>query len=774
MKTDDRGRSVRRFEDLRFLTGGGRYVDDLALPGQLYAHVLRSPHAHAMIERIDIATARSAEGVHGVFTEADLRADGLGPLPCIAQVSTVSPMIVPPRYALAHGRVRHVGDPVALVVAESRDQARDAAERIAVEYQAVDAVVDAAAALLPEAPTIWDEAPGNLCFRFQRGDRDATRAAFAAAAHIIELELVNNRLVPAPIEPRAAIGSYDAATDRLDLVLTGQGVHSIRNQLAEAVFRLPPERIQLVAPDVGGGFGMKNFVYPEWVLVLWAARRIGRPVKWVAERSEEFVSGAQGRDNHTKARLGLDESGRFLALDVSTVANLGAYLSSNGPGSSTNSPATAMGGVYAIPSVFMDVRGAFTNTVPIDAYRGAGKPEANYLIERLIDIASRRLGSDPVSLRRRNMIAAFPHCSALGMTIDCGRFATNLDDALAQARDGKFTARRADAAARGRLRGLGIGCFLETARGTPNEAAEIRFDPDGRISLILGTQSNGQGHETSYPQIAASLLGLPLERFRLIQADTRLVQRGAGHGGARSMHQGGTALAKAAQLVVEKGRRVAAYLLQADSTEVVFAEGRFTVPGTEREIDLLAVARAATDPANLPDGMAPGLDSSVYNMLDVFTFPNGCHIAEVEVDPDTGVVSLERYTAVDDYGRLINPLLTQGQVQGGVAQGIGQALLEHTVYDPGSGQLLSGSLMDYALPRADDLPPFDITLAELPTSANPLGVKGSGQAGCIAAPQTIINAIVDALAPLRINHIDMPATPERLWRAIRAAKHADR
>ena len=774
MKTDDRGRSVRRFEDLRFLTGGGRYVDDLALPGQLYAHVLRSPHAHAMIERIDIATARSAEGVHGVFTEADLRADGLGPLPCIAQVSTVSPMIVPPRYALAHGRVRHVGDPVALVVAESRDQARDAAERIAVEYQAVEAVVDAAAALLPEAPTIWDEAPGNLCFRFQRGDRDATRAAFAAAAHIIELELVNNRLVPAPIEPRAAIGSYDAATDRLDLVLTGQGVHSIRNQLAEAVFRLPPERIQLVAPDVGGGFGMKNFVYPEWVLVLWAARRIGRPVKWVAERSEEFVSGAQGRDNHTKARLGLDESGRFLALDVSTVANLGAYLSSNGPGSSTNSPATAMGGVYAIPSVFMDVRGAFTNTVPIDAYRGAGKPEANYLIERLIDIAARRLGSDPVSLRRRNMIAAFPHCSALGMTIDCGRFATNLDDALAQARDGKFTARRADAAARGRLRGLGIGCFLETARGTPNEAAEIRFDPDGRISLILGTQSNGQGHETSYPQIAASLLGLPLERFRLIQADTRLVQRGAGHGGARSMHQGGTALAKAAQLVVEKGRRVAAYLLQADSTEVVFAEGRFTVPGTEREIDLLAVARAATDPANLPDGMAPGLDSSVYNMLDVFTFPNGCHIAEVEVDPDTGVVSLERYTAVDDYGRLINPLLTQGQVQGGVAQGIGQALLEHTVYDPGSGQLLSGSLMDYALPRADDLPPFDITLAELPTSANPLGVKGSGQAGCIAAPQTIINAIVDALAPLRINHIDMPATPERLWRAIRAAKHADR
>jgi carbon-monoxide dehydrogenase large subunit len=414
------------------------------------------------------------------------------------------------------------------------------------------------------------------------------------------------------------------------------------------------------------------------------------------------------------------------------------------------------------------VRGAFTNTVPIDAYRGAGKPEANYLIERLIDIAARRNGWDPVGLRRRNMIDGFPYRTALGMTIDCGRFAANLEDALAQARDNGFTARRAEAVARGQLHGLGVGCFLETARGAPNEFAEIRFDPDGRVSLILGTQSNGQGHETSYPQIAASLLGLPPERFRLVQADTRLVQRGAGHGGARSMQQGGTALVKAAQMVIEKGRKVAAGLLQVGSAETVFAEGRFTVSGTERGIDLSAVARAAADPANLPEGMAPGLDSSVYNMLDVFTFPNGCHIAEVEIDPETGVVTLERYTAVDDYGRLINPLLTEGQVQGGVAQGIGQALFEHTIYDSDSGQLLSGSLMDYALPRADDLPPFDISLAELPTSANPLGVKGSGQAGCIAAPQTVINAIVDALG---INHIDMPATPERVWRAMRAAGH---
>jgi carbon-monoxide dehydrogenase large subunit len=770
MKIDDRGRSVRRIEDFRFLTGQGRYVDDFTLPGQVHAHVLRSPHAHAVIERVETTAAREGSGVLGVFTEADLRADGVGPLPCIAQVRTVGPLIVPPRYALARGRVRHVGDPVALVVAETPEQARDAAERISVDYRPIDAVVEAAAALLPDAPAIWDEAPGNLCFRFQRGDESATRAAFGAAAQIVEIELVNNRLVPAPIEPRAAIGSYDAAEGRFDLLLTGQGVHSIRHQLAETVFKLSPEQIQVTAPDVGGGFGMKNFLYPEWVLVLWAARRLGRPVKWVAERGEEFVSGAQGRDNLTKARLALDENGRFLALDVSTVANLGAYLSTNGPGSSTNSPATAMGGVYAIPAVFMDVRGAFTNTVPIDAYRGAGKPEANYIIERLVDIAAHRIGTDPTELRRLNMIDAFPYRSGLGVTIDCGRFAANLGDALAKARDAGFAARRAAAAARGRLRGLGLGCFLETARGTPNEAAEIRFDPDGGVSLILGTQSNGQGHETSYPQIAASLLGLPAALFRLVQADTRLVPRGAGHGGARSMHQGGTALVKAAEMVVEKGRRIAAHLLQADSAEIVFAEGRFIVPGTEGQIDLLTVARAAADPANLPEGMTPSLDGFVYNLLDVFTFPNGCHIAEVEIDPDTGLVSLERYTVVDDYGRLINPLLTKGQVQGGVAQGIGQALLEHTVYEPASGQLLSGSLMDYALPRADDLPPFDITLAELPTSANPLGVKGSGQAGCIAAPQTIINAIVDALSPLGIDHIDMPATPERVWRAIRAAR----
>jgi aerobic carbon-monoxide dehydrogenase large subunit len=761
------GRSVRRLEDFRFLTGRGRYVDDVAVAGAAYLYVLRSPHAHAAIERIDIATAQAGPGVLGVFAEADLRAEGLGPLPCVAQVAAVDPLIVPPRYALARGRVRHVGDPVAFIVAETRELARDASELIMVEYRPLDAVTDAPTALQPGAPAIWDETPSNLCFRFRRGDKEAVDAAFARAALIAEIVLVNNRLAPTPIEPRAAIGRYDAATGGLDLLLTGQGVHGIRSQLAQSVFHLPDEQIRLIAPDVGGGFGMKNFLYPEWVLVLWAARRLGRPVRWVAERTEEFVSAAQGRDNHTRARLALDRDGRFLALDVSTVANLGAYLSANGPGSSTNSPATAMGGVYAIPAVFMEVRGAFTNTVPIDAYRGAGKPEANYLIERLVNLAARKIGRDPVSLRRSNLISEFPHRSALGMTIDCGRFAANLDAAAALTAD--FAERRTEATARNRLRGLGVSCFLETARGAANESAEIRFETDGRVALILGTQSNGQGHETSFPQIAASLLGLPLETFRYVQADTQTVRGGAGHGGARSMHQGGAALVKAAEAVIEKGRAIAAGLLQADVAEVMFSAGRLTVAGSERAIDLMTIARAATDPANLPDGMAPGLDSYVFNQCDAVTFPSGCHVAEVEIDPETGAVSLERYLAVDDYGRLINPLLTKGQVQGGVAQGVGQALLEHTVYDLESGQPLSASLLDYAIPRADDLPPLEIILNELPTAANPLGVKGSGQAGAIAAPQTTVNAILDALAPLGVEHVDMPATAERVWRAICAA-----
>jgi aerobic carbon-monoxide dehydrogenase large subunit len=762
-----RGQSLRRLEDARFLTGAGRFIEDIDYPGQTWMQVVRSPHAHADLVRIDTAAARAVPGVLGVFTAADIAE--LGPLPCTVPVASVAPMIVPDRRALASDRARHVGDPVAFVVAETRAAARDAAELVDIQWRVLPSVVDGPAAMQAGAPQLWEQAPENVSYRFQKGDAEAVNAAIAGASHVVELELVNNRIVISALEPRGAIGRHDA--DGFHLLFSGAGVHALQSQLAESVFRVPSERMHVACPDVGGGFGVKNALYPEWVMLLWAARTLGRPIKWMSERTEDFITTAQGRDNVTRARLALDAQGRFLALDVSTVANLGAYLSSGGPGSSTNAPANAMGSGYVIPAIFMDVHGVFTNTVPIDAYRGAGKPEVNYMIERLIDEAARRLHLDPIDLRRRNLVRDFPYRKALGTVIDCGRFAANLDDAIVAADRAGFAARQHAAQQHGRLRGIGVTCFMETARGAPNEGAEIRFDDDGRVALVVGTQSNGMGHETAYAQIAADLLGLPIETFRYVQADTREVQSGNGHGGARSMHMGGAALCKTVDTMLVKGRAIAARLLQASVEQMMFANGRFSVRAEpDRAIDLLSLARAARDPANLPDGMSPGLDTYVWNLLDLITFPNGCHIAEVEVDPDTGAVTLERYTAVDDFGTLINPMLTVGQVQGGVTQGIGQAMLEHTVYDSDSGQMLSGSFMDYALPRAEDLPDFDITLSGVPTSANPLGVKGSGQAGAIASPQAIIAAVLDALAPLGVTHIDMPATPERVWRAIQAAR----
>jgi carbon-monoxide dehydrogenase large subunit len=764
------GRSVRRLEDSRFLVGRGRYVADIDVAACLHGHVVRSPHAHALIQRIDVTRGASLAGVHGIYTAADLAADGLGPLPCMA---AVKPLIVPPRPALAEGRVRHVGDPVAFIVADSEEIAREAAELVEIDYEPLAAVVDGTAALAPGAPAIWEQAPGNLAFHLGKGDAEAVAQAMKRAAHVVEIEVMNNRVVVAPIEPRAGIARYDAATGTMDLELTGQGLHGIRRQLAEFVFKLPLDRIQLSAPDVGGGFGMKNFLYPEWVLLLWAARKLGRPVRWLADRTEEFVTGAQGRDIAAKAKLALDATGRILALDVAMVANLGAYLSANGPGASAVAASTAQGGVYDIPAIAVDVRGAFTNTVPVDAYRGAGKPEANYIVERAIEAAARALGRDPADLRRQNLIGSFPHKTAMGMAIDSGGFVANLDAAMARADTAGFAARRAASEAKGRLRGIGVGCFLETSRGAPNEGAEVRFESDGTVTVAVGTESNGQGHETAYAQIAADRLGVPMQAIRYVQADTRAVKSGAGHGGARSMHMGGAAVVKAIDAVLAKARALAAHLLQASEDELAFADGSFAVRGSAKDhgraIALPALARSADDPANLPDGMTRGLAVHVMNMTDVFTFPSGCHVAEVEIDPETGAVSLLRYTAVDDYGRLINPLLTEGQVQGGVTQGIGQAMVEHTVYDPDSGQLLSGSLMDYALPRADDLPGFDITLIERPTLANPLGVKGSGQAGCIAAPQTVMAAILDALRPAGVEALDMPATPGRVWEALRRA-----
>jgi carbon-monoxide dehydrogenase large subunit len=764
------GRSVRRLEDARFLLGRGRYVEDIDAGVVLHGHVLRSPHAHALIRRIDVAPAAALPGVHLVATAVDLAADGLGPMPCLA---AVKPLIVPPRPALADGRVRHVGDPVAFVVADSVEAAREAAETIEIDYEALPVVVDGKAAVAEGAPVVWQEAPGNLAFHVQKGDHEAVARAMKEAAHVVSVEVMNNRVVVVPLEPRAGIARYDPATDTMDLELTGQGLHGIRRQLAEFVFKVPLERIQLHAPDVGGGFGMKNFLYPEWILLLWAARKLGRPVRWIADRAEEFVSGAQGRDIEASAKIALDASGRILALDVAMVANLGAYLSGNGPGASAVAASTAHGGVYDIPLIAVDVRGAFTNTVPVDAYRGAGKPEANYITECAIEAAARAMGRDPAGLRRQNLIASFPYKTAMGMAIDSGGFVGNLDAAVVRADTKGFEARRAAAKTRGRLRGIGVGCFLETSRGAPNEGAEVRFETDGTVMIALGTESNGQGHETSFAQIASEHLGLPIDAFRYVQADTRQVKSGAGHGGARSMHMGGAALVKAMDAALAKARRLAAHLLQASEDDLDYGKGRFIVRGTDRAIELSALARSAQDASNLPDGMSPetgkGLGEHVLNITDVFTFPSGCHVAEVEIDPETGSCELLRYTAVDDYGRLINPMLTEGQVQGGVAQGIGQAMTEHTVYDPESGQLLSGSLMDYALPRADDFPSFDIELIERPTAANPLGVKGSGQAGCIAAPQTIMAAVLDALRPAGVKAFDMPATPSRIWEALDAA-----
>ena len=709
------------------------------------------------MRRLDTAAASAAPGVVRVITAADLQ--DIGPIPCTARIPTDGPLHVPFRGALARGRVRHVGEPLAAVVAETATAARDAAELIEADYDPLPCVTEAADALRLGAPAVWADVPGNLAFTYRKGDAAAAEAALAGAAHVVELLLVNNRVIVAPLEHRAVLARYDEA-EGFDLVLSGSGAHQLRDNLADSVFHVKHERMHVSIPDVGGGFGVKNPLYPEPVLCLWAARALGCPVRWASDHGEDFVSTAHGRDNLTRARLGLDADGRFLALHVDVVANLGAFMSTGGPGPSTTAPGNAMGGGYDIPHVAMVTRGAFTNTVPLDAYRGAGKPEANYLIERLVEAAAHRTGIDGVELRRRNLVQRFPHATAVATTIASGRFARNIDPALARADAAGFPARRAASFAAGRLRGLGVCCFLETARGAFDEGAAVHFMRDGRVSLRIGTHSNGQGHETVFPRLLAERLGVPEHLVDFVQADTRLVRRGNGHGGARSLHMGGTALVATIGAVLDKARPVAARLLQARAEELAFAGGRWAAGG--RSVALMDVAEAAAD-AGEP------IDTWAWTPQDRITFPNGVHVAEVEVDPDTGSVSLLRYTAADDFGTVVDPVLLLGQIQGGLAQGIGQALCERTVFDPGSGQLLTGSFMDYAMPRASDLPPFAIDLLGEPTAANPLGVKGAGQAGAIAAPQTAVCAVLDALRPIGVAHLDMPLTPERVWQAIRTA-----
>jgi aerobic carbon-monoxide dehydrogenase large subunit len=762
------GRSIDRLEDARFVQGRGRYIADLVTPNALHGIVVRSVHAHARIVGIRVDAARQIPGVAAVFTGADLAADDIGPLPCaVTHIPMTTPLVVPPCHALARDVVRYVGEPIAFVVADSAERARDAAEAIAVEYEPLTPVVATADAVLPDAATIWPEAKGNIAFQFNRGEIKPVEAAIRNAAHVVECELVNNRVVAAPLETRGALGEFDAASGRLHLIASAAGAHAIRDLLADSVFRIPREKLHVSIPDVGGGFGMKNVLYPEWVLVLWAARRLGRQVQWIGDRSEDFLASAHGRDSIVRARLALDRNGRFLALDTQVLANLGAYVSTVAPVVPTMAMASAMGGVYGIPLIAFQTRGVFTNTTPVDAYRGAGKPEANYLIERLIDISAARIGIDALKLRRKNIVSRFPYPSAMGLSIEQGRFAHAIDHAVAAAEG--FKARQRSSRARGKLRGLGYACFLETARGQPNEVAEMGLGEDGLIDLKVGTHSNGQGHETTYAQIAADTLGLPLARFRFRQGDTDDLDSGGGHGGARSMHQGGTAVLMAAEGLIENARRLAARLLQADVDAISYEAGTLRVAATGQEISLDEVAHASYQSPG--DDVAPGLAHKATHLCDRYTFPNGCHVAEVEIDPATGEVRLDRYVIFDDYGRLLDPRLTLGQVHGGVVQGIGQALFEQALFDVDTGQNLSGSLMDYALPRAGDIPPFEGDLSpDFPSRANRLGVKGSGQAGAIAAPATVMNAVMNALAPLGVAHLDMPATPQRIWYAIEAAR----
>ncbi|MGE0723592.1 MAG: xanthine dehydrogenase family protein molybdopterin-binding subunit [Alphaproteobacteria bacterium] len=760
------GQAVRRVEDMRLLTGNGRYTDDISLPRQSFAYVLRSPHAHATIDRIDVAAARGAAGVLGVFTHADLAADGIGDMPCLAPLTNRdgSAMVLPPRPALAAGKVRHVGDAVALVVAETLAAARDAAELIEIDYGELPAATDTVKATSAGQPLVWDDVPSNVAFDWAQGDESAVSAAFAKAHRTVSIDLVNNRLVVNSMEPRGAIGDYQKGDGRYVLHTSSQGPHLIRSQLAGTIFKVPEHQVRVVTQDVGGGFGMKIFLYPEHVLVTWAAQKVGRPVKWISERQEAFLSDTQGRDNVTRAELALDKDGKFLALRVETHANLGAHLSNFAPFIPTLAGTGMLAGVYATPAIHVSVKGVYTHTTPIDAYRGAGRPESAYIVERLADLAAAATGIDPAEIRRRNFIppAAMPFRTALGIVYDSGEFRQNMEHAILMADWEGAAARKAESARRGKRRGIGLATYIEQCGGGEDEMATVRFDASGSVTVLVGNQSNGQGHETAYAQLVADGLGVPFENVRVLQGDSDAIYFGRGTGGSRALPVGGGAIKLALDKVIEKGRKIAAHLMEAAVADVEFKDGAFSIPGTDKKVGVQDVIASAFDPGKL-GSIEPGLAETAHFTPPDATYPNGCHVCELEIDPDTGDVTIDRYTVVDDFGRVVNPLLLEGQVHGGVAQGVGQALLEEAVYDAGSGQLVSGSLMDYALPRADTLPRVAFGWNVVPCQNNPLGVKGAGEAGAIGAPPAVISAVVDALSDLGVSHVDMPATPHRLW-----------
>ncbi len=773
------GQSVSRLEDPRLVQGLGRYSDDVNLPRQAHAVVVRSPHAHARIRGIDPAAALGAPCVLAVLTGADLAADRLGNLPTDASRKRRdgAPAFPTPRPALVRERARHVGDPVALVVATSPEAAADAAELVAVDYEPLPAVTGAARATRGGAPAVWHEAPDNVAFVWEAGPRDAVTRAFAGAAHVTRLDFVVTRVAAAPMEPRAAVGEFDRRTGRYTLHTGIQGPHGLRALLAEQVFRVPHGQVRVVTSDVGGSFGMRSGIYPELVLVLWAAKRLGRPVKWTSSRREGFLSDEHGRDNVTTAELALDAGGRFLGLRVALKVDIGAYLTPRSAGPATNNVG-GLAGVYTTPAIHIESTGVFTNTTPTGPYRGAGRPEATYAIERVIDVAARELGIDPVELRRRNLIpaSAMPFKTGLVFTYDCGDFERSMAMALTRSDRAAFEPRRAEARARGMLLGLGVANPIEVAGGPYTalnpDTAELRVNPDGSVSLFAGSTSMGQGNETAFTQIVSDRLGLPPERIQVFSGDSDALGAGRGNGGSGAISVGGSAVLRATEKTIERGRRIAAHLLEAAPEDVTLRDGRFVVAGTDRDVPWSRVARTAYQPRQLPPGLEPGWSDTAAFTPPAVTFPNGCHVCEVEVDPETGMVRVLRYTVVDDVGRMINPLLVKGQIHGGAVQGLGQGLAEVLTYDE-AGQVLSGSFMDYAMPRADEVPLFDVQAHEVPTRVNPLGAKGVGEAGTVGALPALLNAVNDALGPLGVRHLDMPVTPERVWQAIRAAGRAE-
>lgn len=767
------GQPVSRMEDPVLLRGEGRYTDDVSLPDQAYAAFVRSPHAHGFIAGIDTEAARAMPGVLAVYTASDLAPMGYGPLKCLFafQNRDGSPMARPLRHALASDKVRFVGDPVAVVIAETTHQARDAAEAVALDIDPLPAVTQVAEAVAPGAPQLYDDAPGNLVLDYHYGDTEKVAEAFAKAAHVTRLELLNNRVVVNAMEPRAAVASYDAGTGRFTVYAPSQGVFGKRNNLAEAM-GVPADRIHLITGHVGGSFGMKGAVFPEYVCLLHAARELGRPVKWTDQRSDSFVSDHHGRDMEVVAELALDAEGRFLATRFTGYGNLGAYVSQVGPMMTTLNIAKNSIGMYRTPLVEVSTVCAVTNTVPIGAYRGAGRPEGNYYMERLIDTAAAELGIDRVELRRRNMVAPdqLPWTTPAGTAYDSGDFPGLLARAVEAADWAGFQVRREESAARGRLRGRGIGCYLEVTAPPTNEMGGLHFEPDGTVTIVTGTLDYGQGHWTPFAQVLHSKLGIPLDRIRLVQGDSDRLIAGGGTGGSKSIMASGAAILEAGELVIEKGRQIAGHLLEAGAFDVEFRNGRFTVAGTDRGIGLMELAGRISAGLELPPDVPASLDVDHVFKQAPSAYPNGCHIAEVEIDPDTGTTSVVRYVMVNDFGTVVNPLLVEGQLHGGVMQGVGQALMERTVYDA-EGQLTTGSFVDYQMPRAADVPPvFTFESRPQPTATNPLGAKGCGEAGCAGSLPAVMNAVVDALSGLGIRHIDMPATPLAIWQKIAAGQ----